>query len=86
MLGKLLELLEENPNQLTQDQICIRLGVSPQSLQAIMEILVRKGRLSTQMPQKESGCATLCRDCPALSTCSQNEDHRETFYRVESIT
>lgn len=86
MLGKLLELLGEYPNQLTQEQICAQLGVNPQSLQNMLDILVRKGRLTAASPQKDRGCSGSCRDCPIAQDCSVDEEHRETFYRIETIS
>ena len=84
MLQKLLDLLEESPGQLSQDQICERLGVSPAGLQSMLDILVRKGRLTTQPLHGESICTTPCQDCPVFLDCSLTKDYQETFYRVAS--
>jgi hypothetical protein len=86
MLSKLLELLGAYPNQLTQEQICAQLGVNPQSLKNMLDILVRKGRLTTIPPQKDGGCSGSCRDCPIAQDCSLDEEHPETFYRIETIS
>jgi hypothetical protein len=86
MLNNLLELLGEYPNQLTQEQICAQLGVNPQSLQNMLDILVRKGRLTAVSPQKDGGCSGSCRDCPIAQDCSADKEHPETFYWIESFS
>jgi hypothetical protein len=84
MLGKLLKLLEEHPDQLTQEQICVQLGVTPQGLQSMLEILVRKGRLTAIPPQVDGGCSNPCQDCPIAQSCTL--DNTETFYQMKSVS
>jgi hypothetical protein len=80
VLSKLLELLEEHPGQLTQEQICAQLGVNPQGLQSMLDILVRKGRLAAIPPKKEGECSIPCQDCPITHSCTL--DTPETFYQI----
>lgn len=86
MLQNLINLLEKYPNQLTQEQICQHLEVSPQSLQAMLDILVRKGRLETNSLQAQGTCTISCRDCPVLEHCALTNNCQETFYRVVTNT
>jgi hypothetical protein len=84
MLQKLLDLLEEHPDRLTQEQICAQLGVSPASLQSMLDILVRKGKLSSQAVRGDGICAAPCEDCPVLGRCSLTKEYQETIYRAGS--
>ena len=84
MLQKLLELLEIYPGQLSQEQICAELGVSPSGLQAMLDILVRKGRVTATKIGTASSCSMLCESCPIIKSCSQDRENQETFYRLAS--
>jgi hypothetical protein len=86
VLQELLDLLEEYPTQMTQEQLCARLGVNPQSLQAMLDILVRKGRLASDPLRETGGCSVPCRDCPVMEHCALTNDMQETFYRVKPTT
>jgi hypothetical protein len=83
MLQELLNLLEESQGQLSQDEICTRLGVSPASLQAMLDILVRKGRISAYEIQGDGICATPCEDCPVHLNCSLTKDYQETIFSLD---
>ncbi|MEN8242511.1 MAG: FeoC-like transcriptional regulator [Chloroflexota bacterium] len=86
MLQKLLELLESHPGQLTQEQICAELGVTPSGLQAMLDILIRKGRVTADLLDGENICSTPCESCPFLGNCSKERDNQETIYRLVSRT
>ena len=69
MLSQLLALLREEPN-LTHAALCLRLEVSPDTLQSMIDILIRKGKLQ---PEESPGCGgnTTCtqRSCPGPDEC-----------------
>ena len=83
MLQRLLDLLNEHPETLSQEKICAELGITPSSLQALLDILVRKGRLA-QNPLGTPNCEGDCRSCPALDRCSITRTSIETIYRLNS--
>ena len=82
MLSKLLELLETHPVALTQEQICKKLSVSPGSLQLLLDILVRKGRLIADPLRGDGACPADCAGCPISQECSLDTPVVETIYRV----
>jgi DNA-binding transcriptional regulator LsrR (DeoR family) len=86
VLVKLLEILEAQPGQLTQEEICSSLGISSASLQVLLDILVRKGKVTAKHIHGSGNCTTPCESCPVLGNCSLDRDSLETFYRVAATT
>jgi hypothetical protein len=79
VLQRLLDLFEANPKSLDQEQICADLGISPASLQSMLDILVRKGRL---ISPGLDGCAGLCQGCPVQSRCAAPSVPQDQIYRL----
>jgi hypothetical protein len=77
MLQQLLVLIEAHPGSLNQEQICTDLGISPASLQSMLDILVRKGRLIATSVDE---CNGLCQGCPIQHRCSDQSAPRERLY------
>ena len=82
MLSKLLELLETHPGALTQEQICKKLAISPGSLQLLLDILVRKGRVTADPVKGDGACPADCTRCPIRQECALDAPVLETIYRV----
>lgn len=75
MLTALLKILETCHGEIDIDQICAELGISPDTLQNLLDLLVRKGYLTLPQParstctQKEN-CYATGRACPGPDACS----------------
>lgn len=70
MLSQLLSLLREEPD-LSHANLCQRLQVSPETLQSMIDILIRKGKLK---PEESPSCGgnTTCTQkvCPGPEECT----------------
>ena len=69
MFSHLLALIREEP-ALSHADLCQRLEVSPETLQSMVDILIRKGKLT---PDESPGCGdnTTCtqKSCPGPDEC-----------------
>ncbi|MFN2143831.1 MAG: FeoC-like transcriptional regulator [Anaerolineales bacterium] len=61
MLTELLRLIETHSGELSQKDLCTRLGISADTLQNLLDILVRKGRITLD----KGGISA----CKAAETC-----------------
>lgn len=82
MLQQLLDLLRDHPGQLSQEQICDKLGISPVGLQSMLEILVRKDKITPQTVVNAATCKTACEDCPITQHCELNQRFQDQIFRV----
>jgi hypothetical protein len=82
VLQQLLDLLRDHPGQLSQDQICDQLGISPAGLQSMLEILVRKGKISPQTVVNAGACRIACEDCPITQHCELSQLFQDQIFRV----
>jgi hypothetical protein len=75
VLTKLLKLLESHPGEIDQDQLCTELKITPDTLQNLLDLLVRKGRITPQQAvgalcaQTET-CLTNGKTCPGPEECN----------------
>jgi hypothetical protein len=75
MLTALLKILETCHGEIDTDQICAELSISPDTLQNLLDLLVRKGYITLPQPtgptctQKEI-CYVIGRACPGPDACS----------------
>jgi hypothetical protein len=83
MLTELLTIIKDHPNGFNHDQVCGSLGITPASLQSLLDILVRKGRL-TQLPLDGETCPDSCQACPALQRCPGKNNLPEMIYRLKA--
>ncbi|MFN2146633.1 MAG: FeoC-like transcriptional regulator [Anaerolineales bacterium] len=69
MLSQLLSLLREEPD-LSHANLCQRLQVSPETLQSMIDILIRKGKLKPEESPSCSGKTTCTQKvCPGPEEC-----------------
>lgn len=61
MFSELLALLQEHRGKISQEEICAKLEISPATLQNVIDILIRKGRIVIH----ENGLSA----CQAAETC-----------------
>ena len=74
MLTALLEKLKTHQGEIDQDQLCADLGISHETLQNLLDLLVRKGKITladvTPESCSESGmCLSLGKNCPGPDAC-----------------
>ena len=74
MLTALLEILESRQGEIDQHQLCADLGISPDTLQNLLDLLVRKGRInSPQMAASAccpaKNCLSTGKTCPGPEAC-----------------
>ena len=69
MLSRLLTLIREEP-ELSHADLCQRLEISPQILQSMLDILIRKGKLAQDETPGCGGNSTCTqKSCPGPDEC-----------------
>jgi hypothetical protein len=70
MLQELLKILQAEGQEVSHAELCRRLDVSPDYLQSMIDILIRKGRLLPDAAPTCSGNQTCSqRACPGPDEC-----------------
>ena len=73
MLQRLLDVLEAHQGEITQEELCRTLGVSPESLTNMLDILQRKGRIKLD-ESLTCGSLDICpsgKSCPGPEECDK---------------
>lgn len=73
MLSQLLKLIETHHGELSQDELCIQLNISPDTLQNLLDILARKGRITIT-----EGRPFACKEgraCPSTNSRCPGPEH-----------
>lgn len=83
MLNELIEILSDQSAEISHERICQQLGISPGSLQSMLDILVRKGRLQPIIPE-DGTCETGCQTCPALQKCALQSESQTGIYKLNA--
>jgi hypothetical protein len=69
MLSQLLTLIKEKP-ELSHADLCQRLQISPEILQSMIDILIRKGKLTPETtPNCGSNSTCTQKSCPGPDEC-----------------
>lgn len=70
MLSQLLKIIQQEGPDLSHADLCQRLEISPETLQSMIDILIRKGRLQ---PEESPSCGgnNTCsqKSCPGPEEC-----------------
>lgn len=74
MLSELLRLIESHHGELSQDELCAQLRISADTLQNLLDILVRKGRITLDKEgisacQAGESCFSIGKSCPGPEHC-----------------
>jgi len=74
MLTELLKLIETHPGELSRDEICVQLGISADTLQNLLDLLVRKGRITLDKEgisacKAGEACFSTGKSCPGPEHC-----------------
>ncbi|MCB2178889.1 FeoC-like transcriptional regulator [bacterium] len=74
MLSELLKLIETHHGDLSQDELCTELGISADTLQNLLDILVRKGRITLDKHgitacKADETCFSTGKICPGPEHC-----------------
>lgn len=74
MLTELLKLIETHPGELSRDELCTQLDISADTLQNLLDILIRKGRITldkSEISACKSGeaCFSTGKACPGPEHC-----------------
>jgi hypothetical protein len=71
MLLELLAILRQEDQPPSQADLCARLGTTPDMLQSMIDILVRKGKLQPdQTPTCGGGTSCSQKSCPGPDDCA----------------
>ena len=65
MLSILMDHLETQQGEIDQEQLCTLMGISPETLQTLLDILVRKGRIL--LPEESTSACAHAEICPSNS-------------------
>lgn len=75
MLSQLLKLIESHQGELSRDELCAELGISLDTLQNLLDILARKGKIilsegGLSACKAADTCLSSGRSCPGPEHCS----------------
>ena len=75
MLSQLLKLIESHQGEMTREELCAELGISPDTLQNLLDILARKGKIflsagGLSACKAADSCLSSGRSCPGPEKCS----------------
>ena len=75
MFSELIALLQSHQGEISQEEICAKMDISPATLQNIVDILIRKGKIviienGISACQNAATCHTKGSACPGPQNCS----------------
>jgi hypothetical protein len=84
MLQKVLDAIKEQHGVISRDSLSQKLGITPDMLEHILDVLVQKGKLAEHSLHLPEGCPG-CDGCPTLNHCNLADIFNEKVYRVVEI-
>jgi predicted DNA-binding transcriptional regulator YafY len=81
MLQKILEILKDHDNVVSYQEICTQLEISEDTLEHMLETLVRKGHLVEGEASYPENCPH-CDNCPVPTSCDLIKTKDLKVYRV----
>lgn len=70
MLSQLLRIIQQEGEEISHAELCHRLDISPEILQSMIDILIRKGKLTSETAPTCGGNPTCTKgSCPGPDDC-----------------
>lgn len=84
MLQKLLNHLQTHPGPVSREALSAELSLPPKTIDALLLLLLSKGRLEEILPLQGEAACTSCEDCPLTPQCGLNGVFQERYFRIPS--
>lgn len=80
MLQQVLDHLGHHRGAISLEDLCADLGLSPQTAESLLDLLVRKGRLE-ELGLGAEACSS-CEGCPLIQRCGVGGVVGERYFRL----